>query len=394
MSAQTSQLKTEAFAEDPQSPPDNNDTPINRAAELTQRTYFRGRVAMAAILRGLAVKPGDDVLVQAFTCIAVPEAVFSIGARPRYVDVALGSPNMDAADLKEKIRSDTKAVVIQHSFGLPADVHALGNITAAAEIPMVEDCAHTIASSVNGRLVGSFGAGAFYSYEASKPVFVGIGGSAIANDAALAAELASSYSGFVEPSRSTQMQLLAMFIAHRVAYRPSTYWTVRSLFRTLVKAGVIKGNYNKVEDESGPAEDFTRRMGARQHRMLESALRQLESQTKHRVWVANQYRSHIANASVKHIPLEAGVAPVFGRYPMLVEDKPEWIEGAKKARVELADFYATPVHPLEGDGLRRVGYEPGSCPNAEWIAKRVVSLPTGTQVDQRQIDRAIDYFNR
>src|SRR5687767_9094442 len=136
MSAGTSLLKTAALTEDTQYPQDNNETPINRAAELTQRTCVRGRVAMAPILRALAVKPGDDVLVQAFTCIAVPEAVFSVGARPRYVHVALGSPNMDAADLKEKIRSDTKAVVIQHSFGLPADVHALSNITAAAEIPM------------------------------------------------------------------------------------------------------------------------------------------------------------------------------------------------------------------------------------------------------------------
>ena len=394
MSAQTSQLNSGPSVEEPRSLPENDHTPLRRVAELTERTYFRGRVAMAAILRGLGVRPGDDVLIQAFTCIAVPEAVFSIGARPRYVDVAWGSPNMDPADLRKKIRPDTRAVVIQHSFGLPADVHELGGIAAAAEVPMVEDCAHTIASSVDGRLVGSFGAGAFYSYEASKPVFVGIGGSAIANDPALASALRSSYIDYTEPATSTQLQLIAMFLAHRVAYRPSTYWTVRSLFRTLVKAGVIKGNYNKVEDQSGPAEDFTRRMGSQQQRMLESALRQLESQSRHRVWVADQYRSNIANASVKHFPLAPGVAPVFGRYPMLVENKTGWIEGARKARVELADFYATPIHPLEGDGLRRVGYEPGSCPNAEWISKRIVSLPTGMQVDKRQIDRATAYFNR
>ncbi len=394
MSTQTSQSGTDAVRDGSRSLSNVGAAPGDRVADLTRQTYFRGRVAMAAILRGLGVRSGDDVLIQAFTCIAVPEAVLSIGARPRYVDVALGSPNMDPNDLAKKIRPETKAVVIQHSFGLPADVHQLGQVAASADIPVIEDCAHTIASTVAGRRVGSFGAGAFYSYEASKPIFVGIGGSAIANDAALEAAIASSYPEYVEPATSTQLQLLAMFLAHRVAYRPSTYWTVRSLFRSLVKVGLIKGNYNKVEDQSGPAEDFTKRMGSRQHQMLRAALRRLESQSNHRKFVAEQYRSRILNSSVSHIPLEPDVDPVFGRYPMLVESKAEWIEGARNARVELADFYATPIHPLEGDELRRVGYEPGSCPNAEWIAKRVVSLPTGMQVDQRQINRAVDYFNR
>lgn len=112
---------------------------------------------MAAILRSLGVKAGDDVLIQAFTCIAVPEAVMSIGAKPRYVDVEAGTPNMDPVDLARKIRPDTKAVVIQHSFGLPADVARLSSLTRDSSVPMIEDCAHTIESRVGGRRVGTFG---------------------------------------------------------------------------------------------------------------------------------------------------------------------------------------------------------------------------------------------
>jgi dTDP-4-amino-4,6-dideoxygalactose transaminase len=364
------------------------------AESLGTFTYFRGRVAMAAILRGLGVRAGDDVLIQAFTCIAVPEAVMSLGARPRYVDVESGLPNMDPADLARKIRPDTRAFVIQHSFGLPADVTRLAQVSNEAGIPMIEDCAHTIASRVNGEPVGSFGKAAFYSYEASKPVFVGIGGSAISNDEALSAALRANRGEYGEPSRVTQLQLAAMFAAHKIAYRPSTYWTVRGLFRALVSAGVIKGNYNKVADESGPAEDFSRRMGSVQARMLEKALRRLEAQTRHRKWVANEYRTRIRADGVSHLRVPEGVEPVYGRYPMLVEDKPRWIENAKPARVELADFYSTPIHPLSGDDLRRVGYEPGSCPNAEWISQRIVSLPTGPQTDRRQVERAVDFFNR
>jgi perosamine synthetase len=365
-----------------------------RNGDLKRFVYFRGRVAMAAILRGLGVRAGDEVLIQAFTCIAVPEAVMSLGARPRYVDVKAGTPNMDPEDLERKITAGARAVVIQHSFGLPADVTGLAEVSNNRGLPMVEDCAHTIESRVGGIPVGSFGAAAFYSYEASKPVFVGIGGSAISNDPGLTSALEESYHGYAEPPLTTQLQLAAMFLAHKVVYRPSTYWTVRGVFRAMVAAGVIKGNYNEVADDTaGPAEDFSRRMGSRQAQMLASALTRLHKQSDHRRWVADQYRSRIAAKGVTHLEIAADVEPVFGRYPMIVEDKQRWVEGARDAKVELADFYATPVHPLKGDGLRRVGYEPGSCPNAEWISDRIVSLPTGPQTDRKQVQRAVDYFN-
>lgn len=360
--------------------------------QLTEFTYFRGRVAMAAILRALGVQKGDEVVIQAFTCVAVPEAVMSIGAVPRYADVTPGSPNMDPESLARAISPATRAFVIQHSFGLPADVKRLANVSSDASIPMIEDCAHTVDSAVDGQRVGSFGAGAFYSYEASKPLFTGIGGSAVVNDAALARKMAEDYAAYADPGLATQLQLNAMRLAHRIAYRPSTYWKVRRLFRALVKAGVIKGNYNRVEDESGPSPEFGRRMGAIQTALLKLEIMDLEANSAHRRHVAAQYRERIRRPGITHFEIPPGVDPVFGRYPLLVDDKPRWIEAAREAKVELADFYNTPVHPLRGDVLRRVGYEPGSCPNAEWISEHVLSMPTGSRVSASQIERTVRYF--
>jgi dTDP-4-amino-4,6-dideoxygalactose transaminase len=317
----------------------------------------------------------------------------SLGAVPRYVDVAPGSPNMDAADLAKKITASTRAVVVQHSFGLPADIERLGAMARQAGVPVIEDCAHTIASTVNGRRVGTFGVAAFFSYEASKPVFVGVGGSAMINDSALADAVNADYATYSEPSRFGQAQIAAMRLAHRVTYRPSTYWKVRSVFRAVSKLGLIRGNYNKISDEQGPAADFSTRMGRAQVRILERELRRLDANTDHRRRVASAYRSGIRRDGIEHLPIPANVDPVFGRYPLIADDRPALIEGAKRAKVELADFYATAVHPLRGNHLREVSYEPGSCVNAEWLSERIVSLPTGKQVDQRQIDRAVDYLN-
>lgn len=254
--------------------------------------------------------------------------------------------------------------------------------------------------------MGSFGHAAFYSFEASKPVFVGIGGSATSNDDALSAALIRDYPGYAPPPRMMQFQLEAMRLAHRVAYRPSTYWTVRTLFRAVVATGLIRGNYNKVADMNAPgtsgsandtatpaSPDFARRMGGLQAGLLRSALSSLDEQSAHRRWVGEQYRARIDAGGVSHFPVATGVEPVYGRYPLVVEDRAALLERARGARVELADFYATPVHPLKGRELRQVGYEPGSCPRAERLSERVVSLPTGSQLTAKQIDRAVDFFN-
>ncbi len=363
------------------------------ADDLTRFTYFRGRVALAAILRALGVRAGDEVLLQAFTCIAVPEAIMSIGARPGYVDVEPGGVNMDPSALERRISGSTKAVVIQHSFGLPADVTRLGEIARQHGLSVIEDCAHTIASTVDGQVVGSFGDAAFYSYEAAKPVFVGIGGSAICNDEQTEKLVAADYARYESPFLLAQLETAAMYYAHRIAYRPSTYWTVRSLFRTLAAAGLIRGNYNKVSSSESPATDFTRRMGGIQRRLLQKALGSLESQSAHRREVAKSYRTLIRTDRVSHLEVSPDANPIYGRYPMIAEQRPALVERAREARVELAVFYDTAVHPLRGDEQRTVAYEPGSCPNAEWIAERIISLPTGPRVGNREVRRSVDFLN-
>jgi perosamine synthetase len=317
----------------------------------------------------------------------------SVGARPVYVDVQAAGINMDANDLAKKVGRKTKAVVVQHSFGLPADLIQLRSVARENNLGLVEDCAHTIASTLFGQTVGTFGDAAFYSYEAAKPVFIGIGGSAISNNATITEKLERDYSSYESPPALSQAETAGMFIAHRIAYRPATYWAVRSIFRALSAAGLIRGNYNKIADDRGPASDFSRRMGDVQRRRLAQQLRTLAAQTSHRRRVASAYRARISSAGVAHIPVPKGAEPVFGRYPVFAVNKEALIERARDAKVELAVFYDSAVQPLYGASLRTVGYEPGSCPNAEWAAARIVSLPTGMNVGQREIDRAVDFLN-
>lgn len=97
--------------------------------------FFRGRVALFHVLKTLGVGSGDEVVLQAFTCVAVPEAVMATGARPVWVDLAENSVNLDPVDLACKLTPRTKAVIVQHTFGIPAELDAVMPLLETWKIP-------------------------------------------------------------------------------------------------------------------------------------------------------------------------------------------------------------------------------------------------------------------
>ena len=135
-------------------------------------------------------------------------------------------------------------------------------------------------------------------------------------------------------------------------------------------------------------------MGRVQKSTLIDQLGKLESQTMHRQKCAERYRATINSRAVEHFAIPQGFNPVFGRYPMIAHNRKSLIEKVRESRIETAVFYDTPVQPLAGSALRDVGYELGSCPQAEYLADRIISLPTGWHVSDEQVARTADCFNQ
>jgi dTDP-4-amino-4,6-dideoxygalactose transaminase len=361
--------------------------------ELLRFTYYRGRVALAAILRALKVGRGDNVAIQAFTCLAVPEAILSVGARPLYIDVEAEGVTMDPADLAQRLSGDVKAIVVQHTYGVPTDMDRIMEVADFRRIPVVEDCAHAIGSTWNGQQLGSRGVAAFYSYEASKPIVIGMGGSAVTNDLELARSLESDYVKYSEPSGIVQLQLLGLRAAGRLLYRPDTYWMVRKGFRALSRVGAIPGSYNDVTFDSVPAKDFQLRMGGSQRALLRRALRSMARSTEQRRAIGDVLLEGVTAGRVRLLAINPAASPVFARVPFLAESRSSLLEAATRSSVEVTDFYNSPVHPLQGESLRKVGYQPGSRPNAEWISARIITVPTNRYMTGRILDRVLRVLN-
>lgn len=361
--------------------------------DLLRLTYFRGRVALHAVLEGLNVGRGDEVATQAFTCLAVPEGILATGARPRYVDISPDGYNLDADDLKRKIGPQTRAIVAQHTFGIPAAMTPILNIAREQGIPVIEDCCHTLASTFGGQPVGTFGAASFYSFEWGKPIVAGIGGSAVVHDLELRQRLESAYPSLGEPGALSQCKLEMQYLAYYLLYRPKLYWPVRSLFHRLSKLGAAEGNYNQVDDDD-VARDFSLTMAPRFRRRLAHELKGVPEHSRHARWVVDQYRSAIAGSGTVHPDPPAQADVVYARYPLRVAEKPQLLAKARECGVEVAEWYSTPIHPLGKDQSQSVHYEPESCPNAEARSQEVISLPTHRRVKQGYINKVTDFFAR
>ncbi|RDI76269.1 putative pyridoxal phosphate-dependent enzyme [Gaiella occulta] len=141
-----------------------------------------GSAALALALRALGVGAGDEVILPAYACAAVGQAVRAVGASPVLADV--GEDLGLAADAAaRRLSRRTAAVVVVHPFGYPLD------LTPFLEwgVPVIEDCAHALGASRSGRPAGALGAVAVCSFYATKMVAAGEGGMLLADRASVLA---------------------------------------------------------------------------------------------------------------------------------------------------------------------------------------------------------------
>ena len=145
-----------------------------------------GGYAMATALRALGVGHGDKVLSNAFTLAPVPGAIAAVGAQPIFVGVTEGL-TIDLDDLESKL-DQADVLLLSHMRGHICDMDRLMAMCDAANVKVVEDCAHTMGASWNGVPSGRAGAIGCYSCQTYKHVNSGEGGFLITDDPILAAK--------------------------------------------------------------------------------------------------------------------------------------------------------------------------------------------------------------
>jgi perosamine synthetase len=180
-------------------------------------SFNSGRSCLLAILKDLE----GEALTQAFTCNAALNPIIWSGMDPVYVD-SNNDFNIDAEDARKKIGQKSKALIVQHTFGMPADMDELVKIAEENNLMLIEDCAHSLGAEYKGRKIGTFGKAAFFSFSRDKIISSVYGGVVITNDDKLAAKIKD--------------------FQERIGY-PSLFWIKQQLFHPILMNWLILPTY-------------------------------------------------------------------------------------------------------------------------------------------------------
>jgi dTDP-4-amino-4,6-dideoxygalactose transaminase len=138
-----------------------------------------GTSALHICLMALGIGPDDEVIVPSFTFAATANVVALVGAKPVFVDIDPKTYCMDPNLIRRAINSKTKAIIVVHLYGLPANMVEIQEIAKSHSLLIVEDSAQAHMASISGQPVGTFGDAAAFSFYPTKNMTTGEGGMAV-----------------------------------------------------------------------------------------------------------------------------------------------------------------------------------------------------------------------
>ncbi len=378
-----------------------------RSLQMEIKKYFdvrhvfllsSGRASLYAILRALNLNSEDEVLLQAYTCVAVPNSILWVGAKPVYVDIVKESFNMDTKDLRKKITPKSKVLIIQHTFGLPANVDELIAIAKEKNLFVIEDCAHALGAKYNGKLVGTFGDASFLSFGRDKIISSVFGGAIVTNNDFLAEKIEKEIASYPFPNYFwIFQQLLHPVFLHAVKNTYTFFGLGKFLQKFFRVFHILSLAVTKDEKQSKMPDWILKKMSYALTRLALNQFQKLELMNAHRQKIASMYenefigreRMPVRPAGGHAFPTETKNAlSIFLRYTIQTRKAREIFEALKKENIFLGDWYWQVVAP-EGVDNEKIGYQRESCSVAEELAKVSLNLPTHIGVSESDAKRII-----
>lgn len=340
-----------------------------------------GRTGEYAILKSLGIGKGDEVAVQAFNCVAVPNSVLWTGAKPIYIDVN-ETFNMDPQDLVKKLTPKTKAIIVQHTFGLPAPITAIVEIARVRGIVVIEDCAHSVGLTINGRKAGTFGDYAFFSFGRDK-ILSGVSGGMVGGKNLT--EVRNIIEKLPKPSIIWQLQQLAHPLLFNLVILP-TYnlgfgkLTLGKLILVLCQnLGLLTLPVTAQEKNGEKDYSVIKQLGPIPASLATHQFNKLAKLNEHRQKLAQIYSTKLSSRYTKPSPKVQGI---WLRYPVLTKHANEIRDDFKRKGILLGGWYKNVLEPAKN--LAKLGYVSGSCPMAEKYSAETLNLPTNIKVSVSQ----------
>ncbi|MGM7719611.1 DegT/DnrJ/EryC1/StrS family aminotransferase [Metabacillus sp. Hm71] len=305
-----------------------------------------GSDALLLALKALKIGEGDEVITTPFTFFATAESIALSGAKPVFVDIDQNTYNIDPKKIEEAVTSKTKAVIIVHLFGYPAEMDSIMDIAKKHNLKVIEDACQAIGTEYKGKRVGSIGHVGCFSFFPSKNLGAfGDAGMIVTNE--------------------------------------------RDLYEKIIELrnhGSSKHKYiHKVIGHNSRLDDI-------QAAILIEKLKYLDEFLKRRREIAKRYTEKL-NRIVKTPSIFQAREHTFHQYCIETNKRDELSLFLNNKNIATAIYYPIPLHLQEA--FKYLKYKEGDFPITENISKRILALPIYpvlTLSEQKRIISSIKEF--
>ncbi len=358
-------------------------------------SFNSGRSALLAILSSLDLKRQEEVLLQVPTCNAAVNPILWTGLKPVFVDSKKDTFNIDPEDLERKITSKSRAILVQHTFGLPADVERIQEIAKRNNLILIEDCAHSLGAAYKGKKVGTFGKVAFFSFSRDKIVSSVYGGMASTDDNLLAQKIKSFQKKAGDPSSCWIFQQLIHPLLFNCVILPSYgFLNIGKGFLIFCQQlRVLSKAVHWKEKRGRKPSYFPKKMPNALAILALKQLKKLERFNDHRKKIAAVYYDLLKDSSWNLPYVPENREHVFLRFTLKSSKARETIKKAWASNILIGDWYTSPIVP-DDTQLDKMGYQKGSCPNAEELSAMMLNLPTHINIKKEEAIKVVNFLKK
>jgi perosamine synthetase len=329
-----------------------------------------GRMAFYYILKALDLPPGSEIVLPALTFWVVPELARVAGLKVVFADVDPATFTLDPAALERAITPATRAVVPTHLYGLPCDMDAIMAIAQRHDLRVIEDCAHALGATCQGRPVGTIGDAGFFSFQTLKPLNCYGGGLALVREARVAARVRAQAEQEKWPDEKRVENRLLVGRLQRIFIKPWVF-TI-SAFPILWVSSLIGANpdvylWEEIRSLEPLPDSYTERLPNVQAAIGLAALEKLDEwteRTRRHARVMDQALGGLAGITPPAVP--AGRTHVYYQYCVYGPQRDELVVRCVRRGIDIETLHVDVCSDMELFAGARV--EPPGAPGAQRAA--------------------------
>lgn len=335
-------------------------------------SFSSGREALLALLQAMKIKPGEEIIVQGYTCVVVPNAIHASGAVPVYVDIEPETLNLHLSGVRQAITPRTRAIICQHTFGIPADTLGLRTLCDEHKIALIEDCAHVLPDDAPDS-VGKYGDALLLSFGRDKAISSVTGGAIVSRMSDATDTLRQLQQRAADLPRLTTVRLLCYPFLYALA-KPCFRSVGRAVLTVARRLGLLIPIVSD-DEKRGNASPVLHRLPCTLAALARTQWRTRQVINDHRRMLTSFWLDHAKQRQWPFVRAITADLPLQ-KFPLFIRNAQALRERLKARNIHLDDGWTGCVICPSDVHMDQLDYTWGKDPQAEAACQQIFSLPT------------------